>query len=258
MLPAGLAAVVAQMALAFAPSEGRTLAAVDEIRVAVFAGEGAIKPLDRLTTLIESVPGFKADLVTAEGIRADKLAGHAAVIFPGGLSTTQSINLGEDGKAKVREFVKNGGGYVGICAGSYLASCAYKWSLRILDADVVDKVNWARGTGQAGVKIGVSGQKFFGSKADTITIYYGQGPLLVPGNDPALPDYEELAAYETDITKAGSKSTPGAMKGKAAAVRSTYGAGRVFCWSPHPEKTDSEDAKEMMRKAIAWAAGRDR
>ena len=48
-----------------------------------------------------------------------------------------------DGRRAILDFIKNGGGYVGICAGVYLASSHYSWSLGILNAKVVDGEHWA-------------------------------------------------------------------------------------------------------------------
>ena len=44
------------------------------------------------------------------------------------------------------------------------------------------------------------------------------------------------------------------MKGTTAAARGVFGAGRVFCFSPHPEKTPAETGA-MLHQAVRWAAG---
>ena len=52
--------------------------------------------------------------------------------------------LGDEGRTRVKNFVENGGGYVGICAGSYLACANYSWGLKILDAKTKSP-KWQRG-----------------------------------------------------------------------------------------------------------------
>ena len=226
------------------------------VRVAVFAGGGAAKTKGPAAKAVEATPGFEVELVTGADIRAGKLKDFRVLIQPGGSGSKQGKDLGEEGRAKVKQFVKDGGGYIGICAGAYLASRSYDWSLHILDAEVLDRAHWARGTGPVELKFGAKGKTFFDTRADKLTVYYGQGPLLAPGKDDAIPDYEELATYETEIfSKGGAK--PGVMKGTTAAARGTYGSGRVFCWSPHPEKTDSPEAQSLFRKALLWSAGRE-
>lgn len=247
--PLSLVALLFFSASAFAQAP-----AAAPVKVAVFAGEGARKTKGPVSEVIDKLPGFETTLVTAADIRAGKLKDYKVLIQPGGSGSGQAKDLGEDGRAKIKEYVQNGSGYVGICAGAYLASRSYTWSLHILDAEVVDRAHWARGTGDVELKLSPAGKEFFGAKDDKVSIYYGQGPLLAPGKDAAIPDYEPLAAYETEIhSKNGAQ--PGVMKGTTAAARGTFGKGRVFCFSPHPEKTNSDATRAMLKAALAWAAG---
>jgi hypothetical protein len=226
------------------------------VKVALFADAGAAKTKGPAADAVEKTPGFEVQLVTGEDIRAGKLKEFRILIQPGGSGSAQAKTLGEEGRKQVKQFVKDGGGYIGICAGAYLASRSYDWSLHILDAEVVDRAHWARGTGDVELKLSPRGMEFFGVKNEKVTVYYGQGPLLAPGKDDSIPDYELLAEYETEIHSKGG-AQPGVMKGTTAAARGAYGNGRVFCFSPHPEKTDSPEAKSMFRKALAWTAGKE-
>ena len=107
----------------------------------------------------------------------------------------QADMLGMQGREAIRKFVYNGGGYIGICAGSYLATPHYSWSLGLLNAQVVDRQHWARGTGQVWLKLSSAGQGALDVDADQVRVYYGQGPLLAPGHYAGLPAYESLAQY---------------------------------------------------------------
>jgi beta-aspartyl-peptidase (threonine type) len=73
---------------------------------------------------------------------------------------------------------------------------------------------------------------------------------LAPANRPDIPDYKPLALYETEIAKKGAPS--GVMKGTTAFASGEFGKGRVFCFSPHPEKT--KGLEPFLGHAIAWAA----
>jgi glutamine amidotransferase-like uncharacterized protein len=150
----------------------------------------------------------------------------------------------------VRTFVRGGGGYIGICAGAYLASCDYPWSLNILDAKVLDKAHWARGDGDVDVSLTPAGKSLLGVKEDRRTIVYFQGPLLAPAGNPDIPDYEPLALYETEIAKKGAPT--GVMIGTTAAASGKFGSGKVLCFSPHPEKR--EDTRSLLHRAIRWVA----
>ena len=94
------------------------------------------------------------------------------------------------------------------------------------------------------------GKELLETDRDLLTIYYYQGPLLAPDNDPDIPDYQPLAAYETEIAKNGAPE--GVMKGTTAIAAGTFGRGRVLCFSPHPEKT--EGLNRFVHLAIRWTA----
>ena len=143
---------------------------------------------------------------------------------------------------------------MGICAGAYLASADYDWSLHILDAKVLDRKHWARGTGDVEMKLDADACKLLGCERSQVTVYYGQGPLLAPGGKDEIPDYDELAVYETEIAKNGAPE--GVMKGTTAAATGKFGQGRVFCFSPHPEKTVG--LEHFIPAAVRWTAGKRR
>ena len=221
------------------------------IRVAIFddAG-GSEKGPPNLERCLPTAEGFHTERVTAADIREGALDRFDVVIHPGGSGSKQAAALEESGRTAERRFVEQGGGFVGICAGSYLASAHYPWSLGLIDARVVDREHWARGTGDVQIALTPAARKVFAADKDEVTIYYGQGPLLAPAEHDDIPDYQLLARYETEIAEKGAPH--GVMKGTTAIVRGTFGKGRVFCFSPHPEKTPELDP--YVRAAVLWVA----
>ena len=223
---------------------------VAAITVALYQGKGTGGVSEKLLNLLEKQPNLKVRDVTEEDIRDGKLTGCDVLIQPGGGGGVQGRALGEEGRQKIREFVEAGGGYVGVCAGAYLATCEYPWSLNILNAKVVDRKHWDRGHGT--VKIGLTphGREFFSVDREQLSIYYHQGPLLAPADNPNLPDYEDLAKFETGVAQNGAPS--GVMRGCTAIASGTYHKGRVICFSPHPEQT--KGLEHLLERAIQWAA----
>ncbi len=61
---------------------------------------------------------FHLERVTAEQIRQGVLSNFDVIAQGGGRASLQAQALGDDGKEKIREFLRKGGGYVGICAGA--------------------------------------------------------------------------------------------------------------------------------------------
>ncbi|MEI7732640.1 MAG: BPL-N domain-containing protein [Verrucomicrobiota bacterium] len=198
-------------------------------------------------------PDFTFRTITGEDIRSNILSQIDVLICPGGSGSKQSKLLDEKGRLAVQDFVRNGGGYLGFCAGAYLASSHYTWSLALLNARVVDTEHWARGMGDVTLKMTPEGRRLLGSTNESVTCYYGQGPLLAPGNHTNLPPYILLATYNSEIAKKNAPS--GVMIGTTAIAMGTYGKGRVLCFSPHPEKT--KGLEDFVRRAVRWTAGRD-
>ncbi len=217
------------------------------VDVAVFVDEG-VSSTEKLMTALAADSTLIVSKLSAEDIRDGKLREHDVLIFPGGSGSKQGNALGEIGRERVREFVKNGKGLIGICAGAYLASCDYDWSLNLLDAKVIDRKHWNRGFGNVDIALTQKGREVLGVDGGKASIYYHQGPLLAPAGNPDIPDFESLAVYIGEIAE--NNAPRGVMPGTTAIARCTIGKGRVFCFSPHPEKT--QGLESMVLEAIGW------
>jgi putative intracellular protease/amidase len=222
------------------------------LKIAIFDGDGAPKGgVDSVCERVKSMPGSTITLVKAEQIAAGGLAGYDVVIFSGGSGSTQAKALGDDGRKKVREFVKNGGGYVGICAGAYLACSNFSWGLGILNASTVSS-KWMRGSGYMDVEVTVDGAPIIGPVDGIFKVRYNNGPIIKPGDRADLPAYRPLSLFRSEVAK---NDTPvGIMVNSPAQAVSTFGKGRVFISSPHPENTPG--LEHLIPRGILWAAGK--
>lgn len=233
-------------------ADDASVQAAKPIRVAVFDDAGVSDKVAGLIALLNTYSELRVTKVDGNDIRGGTLKGFDVVLLPGGSGSGEAKSLEESGRKEIRSFVQRGGGYLGICAGAYLASADYDWSLHILDAKVLDRAHWARGTGDVEVSLTAAGQKLLGANSDRETILYWQGPLLAPAGKPEIADYETLGTFATEVAKNGAPQ--GVMIGTTAIARGNFGAGRVFCFSPHPERTEAVQGQVL--KAIQWAAGR--
>jgi glutamine amidotransferase-like uncharacterized protein len=228
------------------------------IRVAVYQGPGAGPSRNDLMTVLgaaKGAPALAVSSVTPEAIRDGKLKDFDVLIHPGGSGGGQGRALEAQGREAVREFVRNGGGFIGICAGAYLATDDYDWSLGLIEARAVDRKHWARGKGTVEVELSPAAKEFFGTGAAPIAIHYAQGPLLGrrEWDNPLAPEYESLGIYRTGIAEKGAPE--GIMPGTSAIVRTMFEKGRVFAFSPHPEMTDGLGF--MVERAVNWVAKRE-
>lgn len=216
----------------------------------MYQGAGTSDSRAKLVTLLSKQQNLEVCDLTVDDIRGGKWQGVQVLIHPGGSGGGQGKALGEEGRKSVREFVSAGGGFVGVCAGAYLASADYDWSLHILDAKVVDRKHWNRGFGTVELTLSPSGRGFFETDRERVSIYYHQGPLLTPANDPDIDDYVDLAQFETEIVKNGAPT--GVMRGCTAIATGHFRQGRVLAISPHPELTAGEES--LLLLGIQWAA----
>jgi len=196
------------------------------------------------------LPGCRVDRIGPADIQAGCLDQFDAVIFPGGSGSGQAKAIQESGRDSVRSFVEDGGAYIGVCGGAYLALDNYSWSLQLLPLDSFDREHWRRGRAMLRIDLTEPGREVFESGESTLDISFRQGPLMRPSADlDGRDEAEVLAWFRTGVGKNGAD--PHVMVDTPAIVRGRYGRGRVLLFSPHPEKTDGLES--WLRSALDWS-----
>jgi hypothetical protein len=237
------------------------------IRVAVFADNGVGEEPGTENEYARNIeitikafnPQCETGLVKAVEIAAGALKEYDVVIFPGGSGMTQSLSLGEDGRAAVVDFVKNGGGFIGICAGAYLGQDMdlSQPALKISNAEVLNgAVDWDRGGGIVRARINKSYLEYFPEFTGSESFYlnYQSGPVFIPAGRKDMDPYEELIVFESDIFH-DSVTTKGEAPGKAMFIVSEFGKGMTLLMSSHAEETPG--LKWMLYRMVEIAARQD-
>jgi glutamine amidotransferase-like uncharacterized protein len=215
------------------------------IKVAVYDDKGATgKGIPCVEVIAGKTSDIKLTKLKGADIAAGALKGYDLVMFTGGSGSAEAGGLGEKGREEVRAFVRNGGGYVGICAGAYLACSGFEWGLGVLNAKTVSP-KWRRGQGE----VKLDGQAF-GERLTDRGVRYANGPIIKADIRKDLPEFETLVSFRTELAL---NDTPvGVMVNSPAMVRSTFGLGRVFTSSPHPEQTAG--LEPLVEQAVRWTA----
>ena len=215
------------------------------IKVAVYDDVGATgKGIPCVEVIAGKASDIKLTKLKGADIAAGGLKGYDLVMFTGGSGSAEAGGLGEKGREEVRAFVRNGGGYVGICAGAYLACTGFEWGVGVLNAKTVSP-KWRRGQGE----VKIDGQAF-GEKLTDRGVRYANGPIIKADIRKDLPEFETLVSFRTELAE---NDTPvGVMVNAPAMVRSTFGLGRVFTSSPHLEQTAG--LEPLVEKAVRWVA----
>ena len=228
-----------------------------QIRVGVFNGNGGAQ-----TCVWEAFAACSLDrdmavrYITTSDIAAGVLDSLDVIVVPGGGGTRQYQNLGEENIRRIKEFVRQGGGAVGICAGAYLFSNTPEYScLAMNGAQAIDIEHDNRGHGIVGFSLTPEGKKIFGEYADNDTLFcmYYEGPVFVAATDDSV-KYVEFATMLSDVHEEGG--APSNMtNNRPFFIGNRYGKGKVFSSIAHPESTAGK--MWMIARMVRWTQTAD-
>ena len=182
-----------------------------------------------LARLLSYSPQLDVTLVHGEDLRNGKLKDFELLVMPGGSSKTQMVSMGEKGVEALRDFVRNGGSYVGVCAGFHI-TLNRKERARLLPYTYVPAAVGYR----ANVFMDLSddGAKVLDVKAGRYLVTYSRGPIAKPEQwDQGK--CRTLALYKSSVgpvNRVGKSffNTP-------ALIYGNFGKGKVIATSFHPE-----------------------
>ncbi|BBN83348.1 biofilm PGA synthesis protein PgaB [Pseudoalteromonas sp. A25] len=251
-----------------------TVAIFDVNEKAILAGPQN-KSARVLYAIFKAQPDIKTLIVTSKIIRQNKLEGVDVFVVPGGGNVlVQQWMLGIRGRKIIRDFVRKGGGYFGICSGAFLATNARFGWLALVDVKLHDMKHQNRGGGLINVKLNpdtanaILSPKWINNPLRPML--YWQGPLMRLSTASELTQAKrkqgfgiinEIASFGCVIEPEDAKDekirfpeyfSDEHMTGYTACISTTFGKGRVFISSPHLEHP--EDNQNMIPEIIHWTA----
>lgn len=178
--------------------------------------------------------GFSVILVNADYINNNSLDSFNIICFPGGDMYQYSQDISASAKEKVREYVRSGGGYIGICGGAFFASETVVWQGNQLPMSPLGLFKGsAEGTidaivpypqrGMCQVDIVDTMHAITHSVSNPQWILYYWGPVLKPNT--------------SEVTVIGNYNAVD----QPAILAFEYGKGRVFITGTHPEIEEDSD-----------------
>ena len=223
------------------------------LRVAVFVDRGARNiGAFRWVELTARAKGVVATPVDGAAVRNGALDAADVLVMPGGSSVDEAKSLGAEGREKVKAFVKGGGGYIGTCAGCCLLMEPSKDHPDMLHM-IPFKFGPHGGYAEISISFNRRAEELAGIRKHATKIRYSEGPVPLPSLPVKDADVEVVATYNGDINVKSDKERP-SMAGQAAAIAGTYGKGRLFVLSVHPEY-DAAD-HYILRSAFKFVTGR--
>jgi hypothetical protein len=223
------------------------------IRVGFYQARGVSEDaLQQAMLVLRTAGGFDVAGLAPEEIRGGALAGQDVAVFSGGIGSTQGALLELAGRRVVREFVAGGGGYVGICAGSYLA---IQGPPQYNHVAIVAARNWSDDAWKRGVAM-LEVRPVGGG--DSFRLFYANGPVFRRDAVEGLAPFVPLAEFVSDKYCLGCGTQPGELPGTPAILAASYRAGRILLFSPNPVLAQGTDAAhpELFVAAVRWAAER--
>ncbi len=212
---------------------------VKENGVCLYAGPGAELAKDVEFALNELEVSYNE--VNEDDIKKGTLENYLVLIIPGGYTKRAVSSLGGEGFEMIRKFVADGGGYIGICAGAYLAAQRVEVPGRPQGLGIIDIQN-IRKEGMGIRKIYLKEHPITENLEKDVVIYYQNGPeILIKG------EVKEAATYEN---------------GSLAIVTASFGKGRVVLFSPHPEGSITQGIKpkaatlRLLKNSIEFCQGK--
>ncbi len=174
---------------------------------------------------------------TSTVINAATLSGYDVLYMPGGSGGWYYLNYGNIDGTAIKNFVANGGGYLGICAGAYAAVANVDgwysgWGIAPhVNAKVVNY------EGTTNMQITSAGEDVLGRSGTVSLAHYNGAAMYVTSGAVIFGTYAD--------GKTG-------YQGYADIVGDYYGSGRTVLIGSHPEL--APQYPDILANLIAWAA----
>lgn len=250
-----LCIIVAALSAFYGYSQTSTAPA--PLRTAVYVGPGARSTgMFRWMQLVDQAPELEAVFVDGAAIRNGALRNVATLVVPGGKSYVIADELGQEGADELRRFIRDGGSYIGTCAGAILMLNDLSLNRKMLGVAPFKKRQGSWG-GEAMLSADYTeeAEKLSGIKAGKRQERFNGGPVM----DPSLPidgaDFKVFARFVCNLHTNSDKPGQPSMGGGASVVAGTYGKGRVWLFATHPEQYPK--TWDSVKAAFKFITGRD-
>ena len=204
-------------------------------KVAFFLDNGCVgRAVFCWVKLLTNSPELEVEFINGETLRKNRLDKFDLMFCPGGGSARQLAAMQESGQKIVKDFIRNGGAYLGICAGCFSALNRPD-RMQLLPFDWIP---YASGKAAVlAVEIDSAAAKELSIPKDCYWARYAGGPVIRKSAAPDKDTGKVLGVYKT--SSGGFNRAPYNFVGTPAAVSAMYGKGKVVGVSYHPESNEN-------------------
>jgi glutamine amidotransferase-like uncharacterized protein len=241
-------------------------------KIGIYTGSGASHSWLWFVELFDRMGFYDVTFLNEDSIRMHGLDGLDVLVISGGDTFAVAEGLGARGAETLESFVRNGGLYVGSCAGAYLPLKSSKIHLNLfnyVDAKItnVTKIlpkarrvpekfctpygcSYIFHPVREEVRLLTNGILPFKGAGSVFAPLYG-GPSMLPSEK-----VEVLAHYESFTDKTiflvDNELAQETLIGKAAAIKAKMGSGHFYLFGPHFEHPYFSLANKLVADAIYW------
>lgn len=228
--------------------------AAKPLRVGVFVDAGARESVFAFSQLAALSPDCTASYLDGAAVRAGALSGVDVLLMSSGSSVDISASLGEAGRAALERYIREGGAYLGSCDGALLMMEAEKHKgLGIVPFRCVEAS--PRGGATMRTVWAKCAKEMAGITPGYHTTTYHCGPVMAPCEGHSrLGDFTVMARFGGNVLTTKIDPDCPSMGGYASCVAGTYGRGRVWVFSDHPEANPNK--MHLVVGGIQYLTGR--
>lgn len=204
-------------------------------------------------------------LICAADLKEGLPEGCPALFVPGGWASNKMRAVGQDGAARIRDFVAGGGAYIGFCGGAGMAT---KEGLGLLDAH--RKPTSERVPSFSGpIRLVTNGDPLWEGITDTVFHAFWPSQMGVGRDVSVLARYGEAlsGAFSSDLnvgdtvsaggweeleTSYGINLDPRRMRGEPAVIGGRFGKGKVLLSLVHFDSPGDANGRAVLRNI--WEA----
>ncbi len=241
-------------------------------RIGVYTGPGTSHSWLWFVDLFDRTSLDDVVFLDDEHVRGGLLHGLDVFVVSGGDTFGIARVLGQEGAREIETFIGSGGVYVGSCAGAYLPLRSSKEYLNWFNFTDIKIANLSKDPPEVKrleskactaygcsyvfhavreeVRLQMTGSAPFEGVREIVAPLYGGGAMVTDRPSEVLARYCGFTAKTLFLVD--EREAEKALVGKAAAITTKMGDGRLFLFGPHFEHPRFPAANELLVKAILW------
>jgi hypothetical protein len=246
-------------------------------KIGIYTGKGTSHSWLWFVDLFDRFGFYDIALLDEDHIKTDGLHDLDVLAMSGGDTFAIAEGLGEKGAEELESFIRNGGLYVGSCAGAYLPLNSSKTHLNLFNyvdakiANLTQDVPEARAWSEKfctpygcsfifhpvreAVRLTTNGFIPFKGVESLLAPLYGGPPMVPSDSSHALATYSGFTDKTFFLVDQGlARDT---LIGKAAVIRKKMGSGHLDLFGPHFEHPHFPVANQLLANTIYWDVQRE-